>query len=286
VFSICSSLEGATCQRTSIDEAYIDVTERAKKTLYMIRSGKCTFESLLSDVAEKTFVLRDDDDDDDDDDDGDMKSSTKCALLKLFEESERKHDSESDSLLVAGALEIARLRNSVTSKTGYTISAGIARNKLLAKLVSGKHKPDKQTLLPNNEIIGLLDRLALQDLNGFGGKLGEHLVKTQNILNVGDLREFSVTELMEMIPTASFNAKENTAKWIHDACRGICHEPVESRLQSKSIGCGKTFRGPSTLRTMSAIENYVAKLGIEIAERTRLAFKTHGKKRCRGKDHE
>ena len=28
VFSICSELEGVICQRTSIDEAYIDVTER------------------------------------------------------------------------------------------------------------------------------------------------------------------------------------------------------------------------------------------------------------------
>ena len=83
--------------------------------------------------------------------------------------------------------------------TGYTISAGIARNKILAKLVSGKHKPDKQTLLPNHEVIQLLDQLPLQELNGFGGKLGDHLVSKHNIEHVGDLRKYSVTELMEMV---------------------------------------------------------------------------------------
>ena len=69
----------------------------------------------------------------------------------MFEECERLKD-ESNALLVAGALEIARLRENVTLRTGYTISAGIARNKLLAKLVSGKHKPDKQGQLCFTEV--------------------------------------------------------------------------------------------------------------------------------------
>ena len=155
----------------------------------MIRSGECTFESLLSDVARRTFVLRSN---------NTSSSSDECVLRSMFEECERLKD-ESNALLVAGALEIARLRENVTLRTGYTISAGIARNKLLAKLVSGKHKPDKQTLLPNHEVIQLLDQLALQELNGFGGKLGDHLVSKHNIEHVGDLRKYSVTELMEMV---------------------------------------------------------------------------------------
>ena len=253
----------------------------------MIRSGECTFESLLSDVARRTFVLRSN---------NTSSSSDECVLRSMFEECERLKD-ESNALLVAGALEIARLRENVTLRTGYTISAGIARNKLLAKLVSGKHKPDKQTLLPNHEVIQLLDQLALQELNGFGGKLGDHLVSKHNIEHVGDLRKYSVTELMEMVrdvrnlyhsekltqtlrtqvPSGgSFSAKENTAKWIYNATRGICHEVVESRLRSKSIGCSKTFRGPCILRTMSAIQDYIEKLGLEIAQRTRLAFRNHG----------
>ena len=156
----------------------------------MIRSGECTFESLLSDVARRTFVLRSNN--------TSSSSPDECVLRSMFEECERLKD-ESNALLVAGALEIARLRENVTLRTGYTISAGIARNKLLAKLVSGKHKPDKQTLLPNHEVIQLLDQLPLQELNGFGGKLGDHLVSKHNIEHVGDLRKYSVTELMEMV---------------------------------------------------------------------------------------
>lgn len=31
---------------------------------------------------------------------------------------------------------------------GYTLSAGIACNKLLAKVAAGLHKPDQQTIVP------------------------------------------------------------------------------------------------------------------------------------------
>ena len=48
-------------------------------------------------------------------------------------------------------------------------------------------------------MIQLLDQLPLQELNGFGGKLGDHLVSKHNIEHVGDLRKYSVTELMEMV---------------------------------------------------------------------------------------
>ena len=73
----------------------------------MIRSGECTFESLLSDVARRTFVLRSN---------NTSSSSDECVLRSMFEECERLKD-ESNALLVAGALEIARLRENVTLRT-------------------------------------------------------------------------------------------------------------------------------------------------------------------------
>lgn len=56
----------------------------------------------------------------------------------------------------------AELREAIHSKLGLTGCAGIATNKLLAKLVSGTFKPNQQTsLLPENvsDIMGCLSSL-------------------------------------------------------------------------------------------------------------------------------
>lgn len=53
--------------------------------------------------------------------------------------------------LAMGSHIAAELREAIHSKLGLTGCAGIATNKLLAKLVSGTFKPNQQTsLLPEN----------------------------------------------------------------------------------------------------------------------------------------
>lgn len=53
--------------------------------------------------------------------------------------------------LAVGSHIAAELREAIHSKLGLTGCAGIANNKLLAKLVSGTFKPNQQTsLLPQN----------------------------------------------------------------------------------------------------------------------------------------
>ena len=64
--------------------------------------------------------------------------------------------------LVMGSHIALELRESIHSKLGLTGCAGIATNKLLAKLVSGTFKPNQQTtLLPENvsDIMGCLSGL-------------------------------------------------------------------------------------------------------------------------------
>lgn len=53
--------------------------------------------------------------------------------------------------LALGSHIAAELREAIHSKLGLTGCAGVATNKLLAKLVSGTFKPNQQTtLLPEN----------------------------------------------------------------------------------------------------------------------------------------
>jgi hypothetical protein len=50
-----------------------------------------------------------------------------------------------DRLLLLGARLVARIRAAVQEETGFTVSAGVATNKMLAKQASARHKPNKQT---------------------------------------------------------------------------------------------------------------------------------------------
>lgn len=57
-----------------------------------------------------------------------------------------------DVKLLIGATIVNEIRAAVKAKTGYECSAGIAHNKILAKLVCGINKPNKQTLLPISHV--------------------------------------------------------------------------------------------------------------------------------------
>lgn len=79
---------------------------------------------------------------------------------------------------------------------GYRCSAGIAQNKILAKLVCGLHKPNKQTILPGNAIPQFLSELPLKKIKRLGGKFGKKVSEELNIHTVGELFNFSLDELI------------------------------------------------------------------------------------------
>ncbi len=156
-------------------------------------------------------------------------------------------------LLGAGTLICAEMRAQVRRCTGFTLSAGVAPNRLLAKLVSGTHKPDKQTLVAPVAAVELLRTLPLQVLNGFGGKLGAALVEERGIVVLGQLRAFKTAQ--SLLPLAGGN--HNLAQWMWDACRGVDLKPVSARLMSKGIGCGKTFPGAQNLACVWFLQTVV-----------------------------
>lgn len=49
-----------------------------------------------------------------------------------------------DRALLAGARLTAAIRRAIEEELGYTVSAGIASNKMLAKIASSRNKPNKQ----------------------------------------------------------------------------------------------------------------------------------------------
>uniref|UniRef100_A0A804RFI2 UmuC domain-containing protein n=1 Tax=Zea mays TaxID=4577 RepID=A0A804RFI2_MAIZE len=69
-----------------------------------------------------------------------------------------------DKLLACGAIIVAQLRVRVLEETQFTCSAGIAHNKMLAKLVSGMHKPAQQTVVPSSSVQDLLASLPVKKM--------------------------------------------------------------------------------------------------------------------------
>lgn len=102
---------------------------------------------------------------------------------------------QSDLRLLIGACIAGEVRAAVKAETGYECSAGIAHNKILAKLAAGMNKPNKQTILPLAEIPPLFDKLPVGKIKGLGGKFGEQVCETLGIKFLGQVLKYSEAEL-------------------------------------------------------------------------------------------
>lgn len=137
-------------ERASVDEAYLDITDEVAKRTEQITKGDGQVDpSLLVNtyavgysnigefIREILTSISSDGTDDASHYEGDLDSST---IRK------------SNFKLLVGAAIAGEMRAKIKEVTGYECSAGVAHNKLLAKLVCGLNKPNKQTLLPLKEI--------------------------------------------------------------------------------------------------------------------------------------
>lgn len=107
---------------------------------------------------------------------------------------------------------------------------------MLAKLACGVNKPNAQTILPMDGVATFFQRVDITDVRMLGGKMGR---RVKQVLAVNTMDELN--RIDQSLLTSNFD--ERTAKWLHDMSSGLDDEPVVDRRISKSIGCGKNFRG-------------------------------------------
>uniref|UniRef100_A0A803MZN9 DNA polymerase eta n=1 Tax=Chenopodium quinoa TaxID=63459 RepID=A0A803MZN9_CHEQI len=259
------------CERASIDEVYLDLTDAAETML-----AETPPESLddLDDEALKSHVLGLDDVSKPGLVDhvsvptsnfqildpklvgypvriGCCKDGTdakECVRIWL----QRSDADHNDKLLSCGALIVAELRNNVLKETEFTCSAGIAHNKMLAKLASGLNKPAQQTIVPSASVKEFLGPWPIKKMKQLGGKLGDSLQSDLGINTVGDLLQFSEQKLQER---CGFNTG------------GVSGEEVKGRILPQSHGSGKTFPGPRALRSIDTVSHWLKKLCEELSER-------------------
>ncbi|XP_022885572.1 DNA polymerase eta isoform X3 [Olea europaea var. sylvestris] len=233
------------CERASIDEVYLDLTESAETMLAELPPHRL---ESINEEALKSHVLGLDVQDGD---------NARESVRKWFLKSDADHR---DKLLACGALIVSELRLQVLEETEFTCSAGIAHNKMLAKLASGMNKPAQQTVVPFLSVNKLLEPLPIKKMKQLGGKLGTSLQVDLGVNTVGDLLHFSEQKLQEHYGI-------NTGTWLWNAARGISGDEVESRLLPKSHGSGKTFPGPRALKTSASVQKWLNELCEELSER-------------------
>ncbi|KAG1781587.1 hypothetical protein EV702DRAFT_1071958 [Suillus placidus] len=142
------------------------------------------------------------------------------------------------ALSIAAEL-MRKIREDVHSKLGYTTSAGIARNKFLAKLCASYKKPNSQTILRNDAIPNYLHPIPFQKIRFLGGKLGDALAKEYDVSTVGDLLTVSLDEIQSKFG-------EN-ALWVYEFLRGIDRTEVkEKSALFRSMLASKNLPKPIT----------------------------------------
>lgn len=98
-------------------------------------------------------------------------------LYNSDHESAREFSDWDEVFLLLASEYVAEMRAQVLEELGFTCSAGLAKNKTLAKLGSGKNKPNNQTLVRNRDVREFLLGFEITDLWGLGGKYGKKILE-------------------------------------------------------------------------------------------------------------
>jgi DNA polymerase eta len=158
------------------------------------------------------------------------------ALIDLDSAETEDDDPDWDDVAMNIGSEIVRdVRRTIRERLKYTCSAGIARNKMMAKLGAAYKKPNQQTIVRNRAVQHFLSGYKFTKIRNLGGKLGDHVVETFGTEEVTDLLA---------IPFQQLKAKlgDDTGTWLYGVIRGEDNSEVSSRTQIKSMLSAKSFR--------------------------------------------
>ncbi|KAI6251532.1 N-acetyltransferase eso1 [Erysiphe necator] len=158
------------------------------------------------------------------------------ALVDLSSGETEDDDPDWDDIAILIGSEIIRdLRAKIFKALKYKCSAGIAQNKMLAKLGSGHKKPNQQTVIRNRAICNFLSKLKFLKIRGLGGKLGEQITSKFNTDTVEQLLLVSIEQLKLKLGC-------ETGVRVYQFIRGIDLSEVNFRTQIKSMLSAKSFR--------------------------------------------
>ncbi|XP_014324974.1 DNA polymerase iota isoform X1 [Xiphophorus maculatus] len=119
--------------------------------------------------------------------------------------------------LAIGSHIAAEMRDAIRSKIGLTGCAGVATNKLLAKLVSGTFKPNQQTVLLQENVGDIMGCLSgLRKVPGVGHQTAKRL-QALGLVSVKDLQLYPLGDLARELGATTAQRLRNLALGIDES---------------------------------------------------------------------
>jgi DNA polymerase-4 len=136
--------------------------------------------------------------------------------------------------LASPPLEIGeRLRRDVREEVGLTVTVGIARTKLLAKMAGRAVKPDGLLLVPTTRERAFLDPLRVEQLWGIGPKIARKL-HARGLRTVGELARLDEAALVAILGTGP-------GRLVHDLAHNRDRRPVQPDRPRRSYGAQRAL---------------------------------------------
>lgn len=148
------------------------------------------------------------------------------------------------------------IRKKIFERTGgLTASAGIAPNKLLAKIASDLRKPNGQFTITPGQVETFVKSVKVEKIPGVGSVTAKFMHGI-GIKTCEDLQRYSLAEL------GQYFGKFGDA--LFDFCRGLDEREVETEYARKSLGTEETY--PRDLTDLEEMKDQVKRMVQEVRE--------------------
>lgn len=141
------------------------------------------------------------------------------------------------------------IRGRIFNETGLTASAGIAPNKMLAKIASDWRKPNGQFTVTPEQVASFIAPLPIRKIPGIGPVMSEQLRKL-GAETCGALQALAMSDLIRHFGKSSYA--------LYQRCRGQDDRPVEANTARKSLSTERTFQ--EDLKSLEACQKQIAEL--------------------------
>ena len=153
------------------------------------------------------------------------------------------------------AVQIARrIQQEIFAELRLTGSAGIAPNKLLAKIASDLRKPFGLSVVLPTDVLAFMEKLPLRKIHGIGPAT-ERRLTSLGLVNCPDVWPWSLADLEDKVG--------NMAAWLYQRARGIDERPVVTSRVRRSLSKERTFSrdvtdGPELRQSLANVAVEVA----------------------------
>lgn len=137
----------------------------------------------------------------------------------------------------------------IWASQNLTASAGVAPNKMLAKIASGWNKPNGMLVIRPEEVEAFVENLQIKKLYGVGTVTAKKL-HSMGVYTCADIQTIPLATLVKLFG--------KMGQHLYDQCRGIDRRLVKPNRKRKSLSVEITF--PQDLNNLESCKEVLAKI--------------------------